>query len=178
MACRPACHLRRDHPFFNSSSAMMYESEAHFENRLRIWKQERAFQEFRFNTFICSSAYNTSWMNEEYLRREFERGVKPVQNIIPRTVVWLTYPFGIVFFIGACTTFISLDFQNYIVALILLLISLPHLWYTKFLVDGIRGKPIRGKFWSSRKGAWTSSHGLFHQKISFTQNLSSKLLHD
>ena len=145
MACRPACHLRRDHSL-NSSSAMVYETEAHFQHRLRIWRKERAFQEFRFNTFICSSAYNTSWMNEELLRREFEKGVKPLHYAISRTVVWLTYPFGIVFFIGACITVISLDFQNYIVALILLLISLPHLWYTKFLVEGIRGKPIRGKF--------------------------------
>ena len=84
-------------------------------------------------------------MNTKLIRKEYDAGIKPLDMTIWRGFTYLSYPFGVTFFAATCSTIISLDFKNYAVALFLLPISLPHLWYTKFLIDGTTTKPRRGQ---------------------------------
>ena len=124
---------------------MARETKEHFQRRLKTWREERRFQEYRFYRFFCSGNFDNAWMNAKLIRREFDAGIKPLNMAIWRIFTYLTYPFGVLFFAATCSTILSLDFKNYAVALLTLPISLPHLWYTKFLIDGTTTKPRRGQ---------------------------------
>ena len=124
---------------------MARETEEHFQRRLKTWRDERRFQEYRFYRFFCSGNFDNAWMNAKLIRREFDSGIKPLNMAIWRIFTYSTYPFGVLFFAATCSTILSLDFKNYAIALLALLISLPHLWYTKFLIDGTTTKPRRGQ---------------------------------
>ena len=84
-------------------------------------------------------------MNTKLIRHEYDAGIKPLNMAIWRIFAYLSYPFGVLFFAATCSTILSLDFKNYAVALLTLPISLPHLWYTKFLIDGATTKPRQGQ---------------------------------
>ena len=124
---------------------MARETEEHFQRRLKTWRDERRFQEYRFFRFFCSGYFDNAWMNAKLIRREYDAGIEPLNMAIGRIFTYLTYPFGVLFFAATYSTILSLDFKNYAVALLTLPISLPHLWYTKFLIGGTTTKPRRGQ---------------------------------